>query len=241
MDIFVISLEKSKERRCDFDYNNSKYIKYKYFNAIDGKTLSVDKLDERIFKKNSTNYSNGAIGCALSHLQLWDKCIEINKPIIILEDDAVVNKDFNKHINNLLNNLLPKKWDIVQLNYNMDSILSYKNTNYETCSCVFNKTKVTKTIISNFVNSKINTTIAKLNYCFGTSAYLIHPDGAKMLKSACFPLDNRIINLPFLNNLTCFTIDCMMNSVYKDISAYVCVVPFVITPHISDDYKTTIS
>ena len=51
MDIFVISLEKSKERRCDFDYNNSKYIKYKYFNAIDGKTLSVDKLDERIFKK----------------------------------------------------------------------------------------------------------------------------------------------------------------------------------------------
>jgi hypothetical protein len=48
------------------------------------------------------------------------------------------------------------------------------------------------------------------------------------------------IKLPFLNNITCFTIDCIMNSVYKDILAYVCILPFVITPHISDDYKSTI-
>jgi hypothetical protein len=31
-----------------------------------------------------------------------------------------------------------------------------------------------------------------------------------------------------------------MNSVYKDINAYVCPIPFIITPHISDLYKTTI-
>ena len=123
----------------------------------------------------------------------------------------------------------------------MDSILSYNNTIYETCLCMFNKTKVTKHNISSFVHSKINTTIAKLNYCFGTSAYIINPIGAKKLKEKCFPLDNRIINIPFLNNIKCYTIDCMMNSVYKDISAYVCILPFVITPHISDDYKSTIS
>ena len=71
-------------------------------------------------------------------------------------------------------------------NYNFDSVLSYNNTNYETCNCVFNKHKMTRTDISNFVNSKINTTIAKLNFCFGTSAYIIHPNGAKKLKISIF-------------------------------------------------------
>jgi glycosyl transferase family 25 len=236
MDIYVISLERSADRKIVFDNYNSKYIKYTYFNAIDGNNININKLDKRIFKSGSKNYSNGAIGCAQSHLQLWEKCIELDKPIIILEDDAIVSRDFNKHVNNLMNSLVPKKWDIIQLNYNFDSILSYKNTN-----CMFNKTPVTKEHISTFVNSKINTTIAKLNHCFGTSAYIINPIGAKILKERCFPLDNRIINMPFLNNISCFTIDCMMNSIYKDISAYVCIFPFVITPHISDDYTSTIS
>ena len=241
MDIFVISLESSSERKVTFDNYNSKYIKYTYHNAVDGKNININNLDPKLFKKGSQNYSNGAIGCALSHLQLWDKCIELNKPIVIMEDDAIVSRDYNKHINNLMNNLLPKTWDIVQLNYNFDSILSYNNTNYETCNCIFNKHKMTKIDISNFVNTKINTTIAKLNFCFGMSAYIINPIGAKKLKDNCFPLDNRTINMPFLNNIKCFTIDCMMNSIYKDIQAYVCIIPFIITPHISDDYVSTIT
>ena len=73
------------------------------------------------------------------------------------------------------------------------------------------------------------------------SAYIINPSGAKILKETCFPLDNRILNIPFLNKLMCSTIDGMLNSVYKDISAYVCIIPFVITPHISEDYVSTIS
>ena len=241
MEIFVISLKSSNDRKITFDNYNSKYINYTYFDAVNGKEIEIETLDSRILKKGSKKYSNGAIGCALSHLKLWDKCIELDKPIIVMEDDAIVSKDFNKHVNNLMCNLLPKTWDIVQLNYNFDSVLSYNNTNYETCNCVFNKHKMTRTDISNFVNSKINTTIAKLNFCFGTSAYIIHPNGAKKLKETVFPLDNRVINIPFLNNLMCFSIDCMMNSIYKDILAYVCIIPFVITPHISDFNKSTIN
>ena len=156
-----------------------------------------------------------------------------------MEDDAIVSRDFNKHINNLMNNLVPKEWDIIQLNYNFDSVLSYSNTNYETCNCIFNKHNITKTDIQNFVNSKINTTIARLQFCFGLSAYIITPNGASKLKKKCFPLDNRIVNIPFLNNVMSHTIDCIMNSIYKDILAYVCIIPFVITPHISDDYIST--
>jgi GR25 family glycosyltransferase involved in LPS biosynthesis len=241
MDIFVISLQRSHDRKLYFDSNNSKYMtKYTYWDAVDGKTIDISKLDETIFTRNSKKYSPGAVGCALSHLQLWEKCIELNRPIVIMEDDVIVNYNFTKHLNNLMNNMLPKDWDIVQLSYNFDSVLSYNNTVYEQCNCIFNKTSVTKNDISKFVSSKINTTIAKLNYSFGAAAYIINPNGAKILKEKCFPLNNTIVNIPFLNNIMCFTIDCMMNTVYKDISAYVTVIPFVMTPHISEDYKTTI-
>ena len=241
MDIFVISLKRSQDRRDLFNKSNSEFItNFVFHDAVDGKTLNIEQLNGQIFMKGSKNYSNGAVGCALSHLQLWEKCIELNKPIIVMEDDVIVSNNFKKHLNNLVSNMLPKDFDIVQLSYNFDSVLSYNNTVYEQCHCTFGKKKMTQTDISNFVNSKINTTIAKLNNCFGTSAYILSPKGAKILKEKCFPLCNRIVNIPYLNNIMCYTIDCMMNSVYRDISAYVCIIPFVITPHISDEYKSTI-
>ena len=42
--------------------------------------------------KDIENFSHGdaAAGCFLSHFTLWEKCIELNKPIIILEHDAVI-------------------------------------------------------------------------------------------------------------------------------------------------------
>ena len=77
-------------------------------------------------------------------------------------------------------------------------------------------------------------------YSFGTSGYIINGKGASCLKSKCFPMDGRMIKVPFLNPINCFSIDSLMNSVYKDMEAYVSIIPFVMTPHISDEYKSTI-
>ena len=241
MKTYVISLKRSTDRKIAFDKNNSKYMgSYIYYDAIDGKTIDISQLKSAMFTKNSTNYSSGAVGCALSHLNLWKKCIEINKPILIMEDDVIVSYEFTKHLDTVMQ-MLPENWDILQLSYNFDSVLSFNNTSYEVCNGVFGKKNITSTDIETFVQSKIYPTIAKLNHSFGTSAYVINPKGARILKSKCFPLNNTIVNIPFLNNISCFTIDCMMNTVYKDISAYVCILPFVMTPHISDNYKSTIN
>ena len=55
-----------------------------------------------------------------------------------------------------MNNLAPKNWDIIQLNYNFDSVLSYQNTIFETCNCIFGKHCVTETDINNFVNNLVD-------------------------------------------------------------------------------------
>lgn len=241
MDIFVISLKRSQDRKNEFDKNNSQYLKnYTYFEAVDGKTIDVNSLGNKIFKKGTLYYTPGALGVALSHLALWEKCIELNKPIIVMEDDLIVCNNFHKYVNNIMNNMLPKDWDIVQLSYNYDSILCYKNTIYEQCNCTFNKTKMSKSDIEKFVTTKVNTTISKLIYCFGTSCYIVSPKGARILKEKCFPLSNSSLNIPYLNKLMCYTIDCMMNTAYKDMEAYVVINPFVMTPHICDDYVSTI-
>ena len=73
MDIFVISLDRSGDRKNTFDNNNSKYIKYTYFNAVDGNKIKIDRLSKNILKPCSKNYSNGAIGCAQSHLNLYGR------------------------------------------------------------------------------------------------------------------------------------------------------------------------
>ena len=53
MDIYVISLERSIDRKITFDNNNSKYIKYTYFNAVDGKNINIECLSKNILSSKS--------------------------------------------------------------------------------------------------------------------------------------------------------------------------------------------
>ena len=173
MEVFVINLEESSDRKKLFDERNAQYMgKYNYFNAVNGKKLNISELNEDIFEKKSINYSNGALGAALSHLNLWDKCIENNKPIIIMEDDVIVNYEYKKHLENVLS-MLPEDFDILQLSYNFDSVLSFHNTIYEQCHSLFGKKKITKIDIENFRKDKIFPTIAKLRHAFGIAAYIV--------------------------------------------------------------------
>ena len=44
---------------------------------------------------NKTHISQGEVGCFLSHYLLWKKCIDLNEPILILEDDAIITDEFD--------------------------------------------------------------------------------------------------------------------------------------------------
>jgi GR25 family glycosyltransferase involved in LPS biosynthesis len=238
--IYVVHLQRSVERKTIFQRNNDTFLpSYTFFDAVDGQLLNIENLPSSIFKKGSQKYSNGAIGCAMTHLSLWKKCIELNEPMLILEDDAIVSHDFKNHLKNVYN-MLPIDFDILQLSYNCDSLISFANTNFETCNAMFGQTKITKIDIQNFVQSTIHPSVAKLFHSFGSSAYIISPKCAQKLINRCFPLDNEIVSIPFLGNIPCYTIDCKLNAIYKELNAFICVTPFIITPHLSDEYKTTI-
>jgi hypothetical protein len=77
---------------------------YKLFSAINGYSIQPSdwdtfelkppkKLDSRPEKFGNLP---GAQGCFLSHFILWNRCIELDVPIVILEDDAFVLAPLNE-------------------------------------------------------------------------------------------------------------------------------------------------
>lgn len=100
--IFVINLEKSENRKIFMDKQLSKLSNnVVFFPAINGKDnpnfYLFKKYNEkkRFYRKgNLMNLSQ--LGCFASHYLLWEKCIELNRGIIILEDDAIIRQNFSE-------------------------------------------------------------------------------------------------------------------------------------------------
>ena len=58
----------------------SPFAKYNIQHAIDSDYMHLSK--------------KSAIGCSLSHIQLWQKAVALNEPIFVVEDDVEISKGF---------------------------------------------------------------------------------------------------------------------------------------------------
>lgn len=109
--IFVINLASSTERAKSISSQFDKLsIEFDFFDAINGKR----EPNHELFKKYNRNkhflrkgryLSKGELGCYASHYLLIKKCLELNKAIIVFEDDAVIDPkfgEFYKHIDNFI-------------------------------------------------------------------------------------------------------------------------------------------
>ncbi len=101
--IFVISLKGSVRRqdiRQDMEYLN---LDFEFFDAINGNghssVLSHYNHKKRMWKKGY-EMTKGEIGCFASHYLMWEKCVSLNTPIIIMEDHAQINDNFMSVIDN---------------------------------------------------------------------------------------------------------------------------------------------
>ena len=70
------------------------------YNGID-ETLTVPAHHGGIMKmlKVTDHYmTRGEVACALSHISLWAKCVEDDKPLIVLEHDTLMTKAYTQHM-----------------------------------------------------------------------------------------------------------------------------------------------
>ena len=106
---FLICLERLRGNECATKQNNLFEIfphnKTSVFPAVDAAEIDLNT-DTRISTFAKYHITNdidtdfmhtaklSAVGCSLSHIQLWEKCVSLNQPILVLEDDVRLDADF---------------------------------------------------------------------------------------------------------------------------------------------------
>lgn len=100
MKIHVINLPTSIDRResiekqfCDIG------LDCEFFSAFDGdsgREHFTDYKPNAYFANTGRFASPGEIGCYASHLALWQECVRLLEPVVIMEDDAQLLPDFSR-------------------------------------------------------------------------------------------------------------------------------------------------
>jgi glycosyl transferase family 25 len=226
--IKVISLDRSEVRRNQFIEMNEG-LDYEFISAIDGSVLDKKTIEDNNLFGPGLNYTAGARGCALSHLNLWDLAIAEDQVLTIAEDDAIFREDFFEKADEVIS-LLPNEWDIVFWGWNFDSILSVDLLPDTSKAVMVFDQAMLRNSIPNFRKIKTHCLPMRLDKCLGTPAYSISPIGAKKFKSMCFPLSPFTLEFPQLKGKLPNTgIDFAMNRIYSSTNSFVCLPPLVVT------------
>ena len=84
-------------------------VPFERFEAVDGR-VSPHPLFERHDDKLRQKYrgralSGGELGCFASHFLLWQRCVELDEPIVVMEDDIIIRTSFAEAINTAEENI----------------------------------------------------------------------------------------------------------------------------------------
>jgi glycosyl transferase, family 25 len=237
-DLFVLNLQHRIDRRTNFHFQRlhaHHSIQHEFVDAVDGRNIQLeDLIHHGLAVADLKYYTPGALGCALSHRALWQRCIAENRSMIICEDDAILRSDFKTVLPQLIDRL-PIDWDFVLLGYNFDSATSlemFPGVVMHSLFSAFAGKLPDERDIAAFVAVKTMPTLLGLHHAFGTCAYTISPKGAKRLLEICFPLSNRSIYIPSLRRtIVSFGLDSLLNTFYTELQAFCLVPPLAISPN----------
>ncbi|WQX51490.1 glycosyltransferase family 25 protein [Helicobacter pylori] len=128
--VYIISLKES-QRRLDTEKlileSNEKFkgrCVFQIFDAISPKHEDFEKFIQELYDSSSLLKSDWfhsdycyqellpqEFGCYLSHYFLWKECVKLNQPVVILEDDVVLESNFMQ----ALEDCLKSPFDFVRL------------------------------------------------------------------------------------------------------------------------------
>jgi Glycosyltransferase family 25 (LPS biosynthesis protein) len=139
---FCITLERRLDRWKRFQTQPGvQPLALKRFLGVDGKTIDL-RTDDRVATFTKRNIltktrrsheelnSIGGVGCALSHIAVWQWMVDNQQPLcLVFEDDAIVPADFTARANRLIQTSLlhdAKAWDLWLLGGTWDDLSSIK-------------------------------------------------------------------------------------------------------------------
>ncbi|EOX8228992.1 glycosyltransferase family 25 protein [Campylobacter coli] len=139
MKVFIINLERSLDRKehmkkqiqklFEKNPNLKNKLEFIFFKAIDAK--NKEHLE---FKDHFPWWASWVLGRELSdgekaafasHYKLWQECVKLDEPIIILEDDVEFSDEFLNNGVEYIDELLKSKYEYIRLCYLFDKRLYF--------------------------------------------------------------------------------------------------------------------
>lgn len=169
--VFVVNLQRDHEKKAHMvSIAQANNVELEFIDAVYGKDLSqaqVDDIyDESLSQKAlGRGLSRGELGCALSHLSIYQKMVEQNiQEALILEDDVDLSNDLVNVLGATSN--FPADWEVMLFGY-------YSETATERISMAnfWGRTKVTPS----------HQAVRLVELAFGTHGYMINRRGAEKL------------------------------------------------------------
>ncbi len=239
MHVFYINLDKRTDRRDAFLKTNGSIADFERFPAVDGSLLKQDPLiAQGILAEPLQSYTPRALGSAMSHKGLWDRCIDSGVTTTIAEDDAVFNTHFAEKASALLAKL-PPDWDIVRWGWNFDSLLDVQLIpGLKSSVMLFNPAPLGERQ-SEFQQQQYDVVPLRLRNAFGIVCYSVSAKGAERLRQACFPLKKEAVVVPGMRRrINNHCLDVVMNKHYRTLNSFVCVPPLVWAENIKSDTES---
>jgi GR25 family glycosyltransferase involved in LPS biosynthesis len=226
---FVINLGRQPERYENFlRLNAASRIAFERFDASDGTTFSREDAVRLKWVAPGTEFTPGAVGCAASHFRIWQRTVEAGTPALVFEDDAILRNDVKERLDLLLPGLT--NWDYVALGYNQNQVVNLEWAPGMSSMLVFQPKHPSDENAAVFQVSRAQVAAVPLQLCFGTSGYVISPEGARKLLQLCSPMDNRSYQVPAFSGVgRVIGIDSMLNAVFGSVRAFACFAPLVVT------------
>lgn len=109
----------------------------------------------------------GAVGCALSHMQMWERAVAENRPVVAMEDDVTLAPNFGAAVGALLKEI-PEDFGLVHLGHGLETAPAEAIVREGTAS------------------------VELTQYGWGTYGYIVSPAMAAVFLEQALPLSQQV-------------------------------------------------
>jgi GR25 family glycosyltransferase involved in LPS biosynthesis len=226
----LINLDRSTDRLRHFRERNGHLENVVRVPAVDGSALDREALISSGYINRDLAYASGTLGCAMSHLKLWEMAASQNQSITIFEDDIVIAHQFEKRAREVMSGL-SKDWDIIHWGYGLNPSYVWVDLGVSRVrlNCYGRPGYQGEEGLRNFQAEEYSSAPVKLLHSFGMLGYSISPKGARAALEYCLPLRQRMIEFPDAGvRILDRGIDTALDGEYPTLQAFICVPPLLI-------------
>lgn len=225
----VITLKRTPERLEGFREANRRLdIVPEVVHGVDGSSIYRSMLVSSKLIARDLDWTDGALGNALSHRAIWLECIDKDAPVAVFEDDAHILPSVDREVRRIIGEL--SGWDIVFLGSNTDSNLEIRLFSGMSIFGRFSLPFPSREQIAAFLDEDVARRPVRVATVFGHCGYVISPAGARKALAHCFPLRSDVRTIPGLKReVRAQTMDTLLNFRLREFSAYAVIPPIVLT------------